>query len=753
MIAGSASALHVSAGRGSPCRAIPVAAGILLVALAGIPTPASAQIPGPESFAQEPRTPLELWSAIDYLVSTGQSRKAVPYLDRFQKSQPDDETLVQIRDRFGIGSILRLADDPATAPFAKPLVDRTVVASRRFATQPERLARAVAALTGTPEERGYGVARLREAGPYAIPALLEALSRPGLSSEERALLVRGMGRLDGSAVPALLAVLDSGDPGLQSAAATALGRIGDVRAVPFLTYTAASDQSAAGARDAARAAISRLTGRPFDAQPRASERVLTDAAWAYHHHRVEFPAGDAVAVWGWDSGRKTVAPRTIKRGDAEVEFARRLADQALRLRPEDQDARVLAESIALRQATAKLGPDALAAKDKSTFDAARAAGPRVISDVLRRAIADRDDDVAAAAATILGTLTRADDLAATGHPHPLAEALWAPGPRAPLAAARAIVALAPTRPFPGSSRLVPVLSRYILTQRPPRAVVIDDNPNRGSQVAGALRSLGYEVALETIGEEGFRAAAETGDVEAVFVSHAFAPSSWSVTDILTNLKSDSRTRNLPVFVYGPADLEVRRPYLPISFPGVRFVVQPPDGATLERLIGGRPARLTDAQRGALADEAAGLLARVASQPNGPFAEDLSAAEPALAVALSQPGTSPGASAALGNVPDAEAQRSLADVALDSTRPMEQRRASAGQLAQSIRKFGPLVSADQELELFAAAQAVTDPPLRSALERAVSALRARVDEENRGARGVRPTPAPEPAPVPRPDARP
>ena len=127
-------------------------------------------MPGPESFAQEPRTPLELWSAIDYLSRTGQGPKAVPYLDKFLKSQPSDENFVEIRDRFGIGSILRLADDPATRRFAEPLAGKLADAAQRYATQPDRLAQFVAGLTGTPAEQDFAVARLKEAGPYAVPA-------------------------------------------------------------------------------------------------------------------------------------------------------------------------------------------------------------------------------------------------------------------------------------------------------------------------------------------------------------------------------------------------------------------------------------------------------------------------------------------------------------------------------------------------------------------------------------------------------
>ena len=79
--------------------------------------------------------------------------------------------------------------------------------------------------------------------------------------------------------------------------------------------------------------------------------------------------------------------------------------------------------------------------------------------------------------------------------------------------------LAPTQPFPGSSRVVPTLARFANTQSLPRAVVIDGNPTRGSKLAGFLKTLGYQAVLETTGDRGFRAAAETADVELVLISH------------------------------------------------------------------------------------------------------------------------------------------------------------------------------------------------------------------------------------------
>src|SRR6516162_2748888 len=141
--------------RRTPARARPLITGsvVLLLALAAsvgpnVPT-VKAQPPGPELFAKEPQTPSELWGAVDYLIRTNQVKKALPYLDRFVKSRPDDATFIAIRNQYGAGSILQLIDDPATRLHAKPLADALAAATRRYATQPDRIARFVTELTGT----------------------------------------------------------------------------------------------------------------------------------------------------------------------------------------------------------------------------------------------------------------------------------------------------------------------------------------------------------------------------------------------------------------------------------------------------------------------------------------------------------------------------------------------------------------------------------------------------------------------------
>src|SRR5262249_61614645 len=111
-----------------------------------------------------------------------------------------------------------------------------------------------------------------------------------------------MGELDRSAVPALIAVLDSSDPALAADSAAVLGMIGDKRAIPPLTEKAASRQAAESVRHAAERAIARLTGRPFASQERTPVQVLADAAWRLHRHQVDL-GGEPVLLWGWDKER------------------------------------------------------------------------------------------------------------------------------------------------------------------------------------------------------------------------------------------------------------------------------------------------------------------------------------------------------------------------------------------------------------------------------------------------------------------
>jgi CheY-like chemotaxis protein len=728
--------------------------------------PAAPAPPPANIYTSPPQTPLELWDAADYLIRIGQPAQAVPYLRKFLDANPDDATLLAIRDRYGARSILRLQDNPATRALAAPLSARLAAATRRHATRPERLERFIAALTRSQEEQDYAVERLREAGPFAVPPLVRELDKSSLTPEARALVVRNMGRLDLSAVPALVAALDgaASKPLIAAGVAEALGAIGDRRALPALTILATSASAPVPAREAARRAIVTLTGRSVEEQPKTPVRLLTDEARGYHLHAVKFP-GDPVVLWAWDDAQHVPVPRTVPRTEAEAILGTKLARAALALDPADRQAQVVLLILVLEKAVERAGFARYPAGDPTnSFASALAAGPGVLGDVLRQAIADGKDELAAVAATALGQVTDANALAVEGRVNPLVEALSAPGRRARFAAARALVTLDPARPFAGSSRVVTVLTQFVRNQAAPRALVVDGNPVRGGRLVGYLKALGYEPMLAATGDEGFRLAAESGDLELIVLDHHLIQGVWRLADTLANLKADPRTAGVPVYVVAPLQRQADLASLPSRFPGVTFLVTPTSPETLKSQLAivGRPETIPDAERAGYAREATAFLARIAARPNSPFAPDLTRAESALTFALNAPATGVAASAALGDVPDPEAQRGLADVLTDPSQTSELRLSSASQLARSIQRFGPLVTADQEAALLAAFDREADPALRSALGAVIGALRPQADATGLRLRQLgpdasaptAPNPAPTPAPAsPSPEAQP
>ena len=117
-----------------------------------------------------------------------------------------------------------------------------------------------------------------------------------------------------------------------------------------------------------------------------------------------------------------------------------------------------------------------------------------------------------------------------------------------------------------------------------------------------------------------------------------------------------------------------------EFPGVRSLVQPLDAATLEKLIGGRPSKFSDADRTGYAQ--GGRRAAWRGSPRGPGSihrqprRGRAGPRPPRSASL---GPAWPAAAALGDVPNPDAQRSLADVALSPSQPGELRRTAAAQL--------------------------------------------------------------------------
>ena len=703
-------------------RGLMVASVVAPLASIGGPSPALGQAPAPApggqapvmvpGFSKAPTTPAELWEAADYLIRTGNPAAAGPLVARFVAANPDDATLAGLRDEYGINSFLHLGDDPSTQPFAAPLLRKVAEAQRRRATEPGRLDEAIAALGKTPGERRYGVDRLREAGAYAVPAVVKVLGRPGLDAADRRAIIGGLGELDTSALAPLVASLGVAEPTVVEAVAIALGRIGDPRATPFLTIPAAGPASPA--RDAARAAIARISGVPFANQPRPPAQALAAAA------RSAFLAiprdrDEPAVAWELDPAKEAPAPRASTRGEVTSDAGLLFARAAVALAPTDLEARATLFGL-----VADRDPASAPSKEAS---------PVVLAEAARRGVADGRPGVAVAAVEALGPATRRDPKGpglAT-----LATLVTAADRRVQFAAAKALIELEPKTAFAGSSRVVPALARFVATGAMPRALVIDGNPARGSQTAGFLRSIGYDPQLAVTGDEGFRVAAGTADIELIALDPDLVQGPWGLRDTLANLRSDGRTAGIPAFLVGPLSLRDQYATKMEGFPEIGFLVTPTETAgfkaQIDRALARKAARpLSAEERADLAAKATALLARVANRPASPFAADLHRAAPSLTFALQEPALGVDSATALADIPRIDAQRDLATMVLAPTSPGPTRIAAAEGLARSLRRFGLLLAPDQAGALVATARTAgdDDPAFRSALARAVEAMRPR-----------------------------
>lgn len=685
--------------------------------LGGADRPAHAQqpsgVPGRDAFSHEPKTPLEAWEMVDYLMKVGQPEEAAPYVKKFLADNPNDATLLKVRDEYGVGSILRLSDSPATRPYASALARRLADAAVRNATDPARIDRFVAILSRTSDERSYAIDRLREAGPAAVPPIIAELNRAGVDLAARSPLADALGRLDVRAVPPLIATLDSSDAKLVADAARALARIGDPRALPALTYLAAKTPPSVAA-PLAKEAIRALTGRDFDSQGRTPARVLSDEARRYQLHQVRFPANPAV-LWVWDPASDLPRAESYRPFDAEGILGLRVAREALALAPSDPEAQVNLVSLALDHDPANAGPEALAA------------GPDILGRVVRTAIADGRSGLAARAIGLLGRVVDRNDLATEGRPNPLVEALSGADRRVQFAAAEALVKMDPRGAFSGSSRVVSILARFVAGQAEPRAIVIDGNSQKGGQTASLLRTMGYQAEVLTKASLGFEAAAASADVELIVADPYFVDDTWGLPELLGNLRADGRTAGIPIFLVGPLALRDRMARSVESYPATRFLVTPVETAMLGDQIaramvalGVRP--LSAEERADYSRRAAGLLALIGRRPGSPFESDLPGAEAALAVALNSDAAAVDAASALGDVPGPAAQQALGDFGLDTSHGAPFRLAALGNLARHIRRFGPKLAFGQERRLVGELDQETDPALRDALSAVVGALK-------------------------------
>lgn len=699
------------------------------------PTPLVAEEQSP--LLVEPTSPVALFDAIVLMVDLERPNLANKYLKELMAQNPEDADILRMRDKHGPGIFLEIANDKRMQPLSVQLLGRMNTAFRRYAADSNRLDTLISDLIGEPGRREIAIVQLRSAGAVAVPRML-AVAATGNDSDTRDAIVYTFARMGRHITPSLHGALESPDERIRTVAIEGLGWLGAIESVPWLWHHAYGPGRSIGEQQAAQGSLARIlrgdVKRTYDISAFGAVGQLRDIAQTHFRNEYAWPVDEngQVQLWSWNRAAGSLATWQTDAETASLVIGSRFARQALSMSPERRDLQALALSMRLAFESHLAGWSApLPTGPGTAHDLALLTGPDTALDMLDLSLKNTNPKAALAALQVLGQIGNRNQLRSrNGQASPIIQAMSHPSFRVQFAAASVVMQLDPAERFAGSSRVVSILTRSLNDSGATQGLAIDPNESRGLDTAGLLGEMGYLPQQAATGQDGFRIAAERGDIGLIAI-HA-ACIRWGLSQTVANLRADARTAGIPIVIYGPESIEPNVRRLVTDYPLVDFVLEGPQSFK----IGIRTflARLTtptatQEQRAQQRSEAGFWFSHIADGRRSDVF-DITRAEEALFSAVDEPNVAGNAVVALGSIATPSAQERLQELAVGQARDAELRETAAVQLAFHIQKHGLLLDRSQVNEVNAALEAAAEPTLRTALSSVVGSLRptsARVGE--------------------------
>jgi len=713
---------------------IVVVLAVIWQASIGLAQPAGDEEPSP--LLTEPATPEAMFNTVVLMVDLARPQLGREYLQQLLAALPAnpaaaDAVLMRIRDEHGPAVFLRLSNIEELQPQSVTLLNRMAQTFRRFASDPQRIDALIADLRGPAADRDAAILQLQAGGSRVVPRLLQLLgAAPEMAMED--LLRDTLTRLGPDAVPALLGALETPKPELKSAVIQALGIMRTAAAVDYLWHPAFASTQPPGVRASAREALARIiygdNRAVGDVTASAASRGLERRA--REHLASEFrwrpDADGTVTLWTWNQADATVRAVRVSPREASLYVGGRLAHQALDLLPETPRLHSLYLALLLARDQVRAGwRSSLPTGPGTAHDVAILAGSETVSDVLRQALKTGSPAAAIASLQVLRqTATRHALNVRIGAGSPVITALSYPDPRVQFAAMTVVLERDPAGPFFGSSRVVDILRRALVTDATAHAVVVDSDRDRGNRRATIIEQTGYRCEVVSTGRDGFRTAARRGDVEMIVLdAHVVR---WDLYQTIANLRADGRTGGIPIVVIGTALRSDRVDRLRRFYPLLTYIVEPADAAAFDKQLSPflSSVRSPPATPAELDDRRAAAVSWLAFLAEGHRHRlfDLSVVESELHATVSEPGLGSEALFALAAIPSITAQRRLLETALGDSRPDELREIAALHLAHHVQRHGALLRAKQVAELQAGWESAGDPALKTALAAVIGSLK-------------------------------
>lgn len=413
------------------------------------------------------------------------------------------------------------------------------------ARDPEQIAENIELLTGTRRNQVFARERLKHAGEYAVPQLLEALTTsqdPLLEVEVQQLLVD----MGADAVVPLSVAVNSLEPASQEVVAKVLGLIPYMTSLPYL-HQLHEETESAQVRAVAANAIRNIAGTAHAGGSLATlYRELGEQYYAEAGSLTRFAGERHQLLWAYDPGLG-LEPTAIRSEVYHEARAMELAEHALELDRNDAASVSLWLSAnfsrELDQPEGYENPAYPSYRRGATYYAV-ASGARQVQSVLARALSDRDTRLARRAIDALVRMSGEAGLRGSlGEQSALVRALSYPDRRVQYEAALALGGADPRTEFAGSERVVPLLASAIRDAATRYAAVVARDVERQQDIRAALEGAGYEVLPPADGlSELIALAAESAGIDLV-VSDL---TGGSTEELIGEIRRTSRMRATPV---------------------------------------------------------------------------------------------------------------------------------------------------------------------------------------------------------------
>jgi hypothetical protein len=455
-------------------------------------------------------------------------------------------------------------------------------------------------------------------------------------------------------------------------------------------------------REVARIAVERLEGQMPSRRAAADYIDRQALAWYDGHNALDIDSQNQAVLWIWSRAAGVAEQKSFLPAVARTQRAVELARKALELDPGLQSAANLYWAALIERDAHGAGLDQpLPTGANTAHDLLAKRSPGELSALLADCLQHRRTVAAASIARQLGESATSSILYSSGtRPAPLVAAAADADRRVRFAALGAIVKLGPTRPFTGASEVPRALEYFIGSLGSRGAVIAGPKSVEVSRLAGLLAQSGFEPQI-ALDERGlFQHASHMSDCEIVLIHVLLGPPGAAQT--LAELRRDPRTAELPVAIVTPPDHEEQARDIvrhdPLAAVWIRPMNRQGVDAQLpslsEQMAAAGVVRQLPPLRLQQAGEALDWMAKLLkSQPR---LYDFRTQTDAVESALHVPQLAVRAATVLGELPSPQAQRALAEAASVEVSSVATRRAAANAFANSVARFGILLTTTEML---------------------------------------------------------